>query len=167
MGSSMETSDGKLAVDGGAPVRTAPLPTGFFGMRLVGEEEKSEVLAALEARSLARYSGMTPPTRVAAFERELCRTLGMRYALGVTSGTAALEVAVAALGLGPGDEVIMPALNFISSPESVLRFGAVPVFAEADTGFGLDPDDVAHRITPRTRAIMPVHIHGAACRIDA
>lgn len=157
----------KLAIDGGAPVRTAPLPTGFFGMRLVGEEEKAEVLAALDERALGRFSGMTPPTRVDAFVRELCRRLGVRYAVAVTSGTAALEVALAALGIGPGDEVIMPALNFISSPEAALRLGAIPVFAEADEGFGLDPDDVEHRITDRTRAIMPVHIHGAACRIDA
>jgi 8-amino-3,8-dideoxy-alpha-D-manno-octulosonate transaminase len=157
----------RLAMDGGTPVRTKPLPTGFFGTRLIGDEERAEVIAAVEGRSLARFSGMTPPARVAAFERELCRTLGIRYALGVTSGTAALEVATAALGLGPGDEVIMPALNFISSPEAVLRFGAVPVFAEADESFGLDPGDVEGRITARTRAIMPVHIHGAACRIDA
>ena len=148
-------------------MRDRPLPTGFFGLRLAGEEEKAEVLAALEGRSLARFSGMTPPARVAAFERELCRRLAVPYALAVTSGTAALEAAVAGLGIGPGDEVIMPALNFISSPEAVLRVGAIPVFAEADDGFGLDPDDVERRITSRTRLIMPVHVHGAACRIDA
>ncbi|HEY8743445.1 MAG TPA: aminotransferase class I/II-fold pyridoxal phosphate-dependent enzyme, partial [Chloroflexota bacterium] len=117
--------------------------------------------------ALARFSGMTPPSRVAGFERELCRRLGCRYAVAVTSGTAALEVALVALGIGPGDEVIMPALNFISSPEAVLRLGAIPVYAEADDGFGLDPEDAARRITARTRALMPVHVHGAACRIDA
>src|SRR5919199_2001656 len=138
----------RLAIDGGTPVRERPLPTGFFGMRLVGKEEKAEVLAALEGRSLARFSGMTPPTRVAAFERELCRRLGVRYAVGTTSGTAALELAIAGLGIGPGDEVIMPALNFISSPEVVLRVGAIPVFAEVDAGFGLDPDDIEGHITP-------------------
>src|SRR5918996_4212273 len=110
--------------------RERPLPTGFLGTRLVGEEEKTEVLAVLEGRALSRVSGMTAPTRVAAFERALCRRLQSRYALAVTSGTAALEVALAALGIGPGDEVIMPALNFISSPEAVLRLGGVPVFCE-------------------------------------
>jgi 8-amino-3,8-dideoxy-alpha-D-manno-octulosonate transaminase len=133
----------------------------------VGEEEQAEVLAVLEARALSRVSGMTPPTRVATFEVELCRRMRSRYALAVTSGTAALEVALAGLGIGPGDEVIVPALNFISSPETVLRLGAIPVFAEVDEGFGLDPHDVARRITPRTRAVMPLHVHGAACRIDA
>src|SRR5438094_1667212 len=87
----------RLAIDGGTPVRTTPLPTGFFGMRLIGDEEQAEVLAVLAARALSRVSGMTPPTRVAAFERELCRRLGCRYALAVTSGTAALEVALAAV----------------------------------------------------------------------
>ena len=157
----------RLAIDGGVPVRSHPLPTGFLGMRLVGDEELAEVREVLEGRSLARFSGMTPPSRVNTFERELCRRLGCRYAVAVTSGTAALETALIGLGIGPGDEVILPALNFISSPEAVLRLGAVPVFAEADAGFGLDPDDVVARITARTRAIMPVHIHGAACRIDA
>jgi dTDP-4-amino-4,6-dideoxygalactose transaminase len=158
--------DERLAIGGGTPVRSHPLPTGFFGMRLLGEEEKAEVLAALEGRSLARFSGMTPPTRVAAFERELCRRLEVRYAVATTSGTAALELAMAGLGIGPGDEVIMPGLNFISSPEAVLRVGAIPVFAEADASFGLDPQDIEHRITAQTRLIMPVHVHGAACRID-
>lgn len=158
-------ADQRLAVDGGTPVRTAPLPTGFIGTRLVGEEEEREVVAALRSRALSRVSGMTAPTRVVDFEREVCRRIKSPYALAVTSGTAALEVGLAGLGIGPGDEVIMPALNFISSPEAVLRLGGVPVFAEVDEGFGLDPDDLEQRITPRTRAIMPVHIHGAACQI--
>src|SRR5688500_20342422 len=110
---------------------------------------------------------MTPPMRVERFERELCQRTGSRYALAVTSGTAALEVALAGLGIGPGDEVIVPALNFISSPEAVLRLGAVPVFAEVDEGFGLDPAEITRLISPRTRAVMPLHVHGAACRIDA
>jgi dTDP-4-amino-4,6-dideoxygalactose transaminase len=159
--------DGTLAIDGGMPIRNTPVPAGFFGTRLLGDEEKAEVLAVLEARALSRVSGMTPPTRVAAFEQALCRHTGSRYALAVTSGTAALEVALAGLGIGPGDEVIVPALNFISSAEAVLRLGAVPVYAEVDAGFGLDPDDVAPHVTPRTRAVMPLHVHGAACRIDA
>jgi 8-amino-3,8-dideoxy-alpha-D-manno-octulosonate transaminase len=157
----------RLAIEGGAPVRATPLPTGFIGTRLLGDEEKQEVLAVLENRALSRVSGMVPPTRVAAFEREIARLVNSRYALGVTSGTAALEVALAALGIGPGDEVIMPALNFISSPEAALRLGAVPVFAEVDGGLGIDPLDIERRITPRTRAIMPLHVHGASCRIDA
>lgn len=156
-----------LALHGGTPVRAIPLPTGFIGTRLVGDEEKAEVLAVLEGRALSRVSGMTPPTRVAAFEQEVCRQLGCRYAVAVTSGTAALEVALAALGIGPGDEVIVPALNFISSPEAVLRVGATPVFAEVDEGFGMDPASWARLVTPQTRAVMPLHVHGAACQIDA
>lgn len=156
----------QLAIDGGAPVRSQPLPTGFIGTRLLGAEEKAEVLAVLDAHALSRVSGMVPPTRVEAFERELCRRTESRYALAVTSGTAALEVALAGLGIGPGDEVIMPALNFISSPEAVLRLGAVPVFGEVDDGYGLAPEEIDRLLTARTKAVMPLHVHGAACRID-
>ncbi|HET7767718.1 MAG TPA: DegT/DnrJ/EryC1/StrS family aminotransferase [Chloroflexota bacterium] len=163
----MTAAAARLAVDGGTPVRSTPLPTGFIGTRLLGEEEKAEVLAVLDAHALSRVSGMTPPTRVEQFERALCERTASRYALAVTSGTAALEVALAGLGIGPGDEVILPALNFISSPEAVLRLGAIPVFAEVDAGYGLDPDEIARLVTPRTRAVMPLHVHGAACRIDA
>jgi 8-amino-3,8-dideoxy-alpha-D-manno-octulosonate transaminase len=159
--------DGKLAIDGGTPVRPAPLPTGFIGTRLVGEEELAELRSAIEAHALSRVSGMAPPTKVEAFERELCRWTGSPYAVAVTSGTAALEVALAGLGIGPGDEVIVPALNFISSAEAVLRLGAIPVFAEVDHGFGLEPGEIDRLVTARTRAVMPLHVHGAACRIDA
>src|SRR5438874_1045810 len=78
-------------------VREAPLPVGFLGTRMVAEEEKAEVLAVLKGRALSRVSGMTAPTRVETFERELCRWTGSKYALAVTSGTAALEVALAGM----------------------------------------------------------------------
>lgn len=153
----------KLAIDGGEPVRSRPLPTGFLGTRLVGDEEKAAVLQALEGRALSRVGGITPPRMVAAFERALAAKLGIKYALGVTSGTAALKAAVAALGIGPGDEVIIPSLNFISSPESVLHFGALPVFAEVDASLSLDPEDFRRKITARTKAVMPTHVFGVAC----
>ena len=157
----------KLAIDGGAPVRTRPLPTGFLGARLIGEEEKAAVVAALDARQLSRVGGMKPPEYVLALERAVAARVGSSYALAVTSGTAALKASLAALGVGPGDEVIVPALNFISSPEAVLRFEATPVFAEVDDSFGLDPDDFRLKLTPRTKAVMPTHIFGQACAMDA
>ncbi|HEX5415417.1 MAG TPA: aminotransferase class I/II-fold pyridoxal phosphate-dependent enzyme [Chloroflexota bacterium] len=155
-----------LAIDGGEPVRSRPLPAGFLGSRLVGDEEKAAVLRALEGRALSRVGGLTPPGTVAAFERALAAKLGIKYALGVTSGTAALKAAVAALGIGPGDEVIVPALNFISSPESVLHFGALPVFAEVDASLSLDPEDFRRKITSRTKAVMPTHVFGVACPMN-
>jgi len=153
----------RLAIDGGDPIRTRPLPTGFLGSRLVGDEEKAAVLEVLEGRSLSRVGGLTQPRMVAAFERALAAKLGIKYALGVTSGTAALKTALAALGIGPGDEVIVPALNFISSPESVLHFGALPVFAEVDDSLSLDPEDFRRKITAKTKAVIPTHIFGVSC----
>jgi 8-amino-3,8-dideoxy-alpha-D-manno-octulosonate transaminase len=89
-----------------------------------------------------------------------------RYVLGVTSGTAALIVAVAALGIGPGDEVILPAWCWYSCYDAIVLAGALPVFAECDKSLNIDPDDLEHRITPQTKAIMPVHLEGCPCDMD-
>src|SRR5262249_33436797 len=120
----------------------------------------------LESLSLFRYSGPALGHRVEAFERRFAAALGVPYAVAVSSGTAALRVALAALDVGPGDEVIVPAVTFIASPNAVIAEGAVPVFAEVDASMNLDPADVAARIGPRTKAIMPVHLMGAACRLE-
>ena len=155
-----------LAVDGGRPAVAEPWPTGYTGAHWIGEEERREVLEVLDRKSLFRYYGPGQPDKVATLERAFAAYAGTRWALGVTSGTAALKVALAGLGVGPGDEVIVPAITFIASAGAVLAHHALCVFAECDDSFGLDPADVARKITPRTRAIMPVHLGGVACRMD-
>jgi dTDP-4-amino-4,6-dideoxygalactose transaminase len=98
---------------------------------------------------------------VEAFEEEAAAYLGVKRTVGVANGTDALVLVLDAMGIGPGDEVICPALTFYATAESVARRGATPVFADIDPAtLNLDPDDVAGRITPRTRAIMPVHLFG-------
>jgi 8-amino-3,8-dideoxy-alpha-D-manno-octulosonate transaminase len=89
-----------------------------------------------------------------------------RYALGVTSGTAALQCAMAALGVGPGDEVILPAWTWYACYNAIVLAGALPVFAEIDESLNIDPDDVEQRITPDTKAIMAVHLEGCPCDMD-
>jgi dTDP-4-amino-4,6-dideoxygalactose transaminase len=139
----------------------------FPGGMLIGDEEKQAVLAVLEDKNLFRFYGPSPsPSRVAAFEQQFARHMGARYALAVTSGTAALHTGLVALGIGPGDEVIIPAYTFIASAHAVIAAKAVPIIAEVDDSLTLDPDDVERRITPRTRAIMPVHMRGAPCAMD-
>jgi len=102
------------------------------------------------------------------FEQAIARTTGARHALGVCNGTVALHLALHCLGIGPGDEVIVPAFTYIASVNTIAQTGARPVFAECrSTDWLLDPDDVARRITPRTRAILPVHLYGAACDMPA
>jgi perosamine synthetase len=123
---------------------------------------REQVLAALDAGWL---SGTTPV--VAEFEARFAEWIGVRHAIACASGTAALELVLAGLGIGPGDEVIVPDLSIIAPAAAVLRVGAKPVLVdvEADTGT-LDPDAVARAIGPRTRALLPVHLYGHPAAMD-
>ncbi len=104
---------------------------------------------------------------VAAFELEAAAYLGVPETIGVGNGTDALVLVMDAMGIGPGDEVICPAFTFFATAEAIARRGATPVFAEIDPSTcNLDPEDVAGRITSRTRAIMPVHLFGRPARLD-
>lgn len=102
-----------------------------------------------------------------AFERELAEACGVRHAVGLSSGTSAITIAVQALGIGPGDEVILPAFTYHATASAVAQAGARPVFADVEAErFGLDPASVEPRIGPRTRALLPVHLYGLACELD-
>jgi dTDP-4-amino-4,6-dideoxygalactose transaminase len=160
----MRTAE-RLAIDGGTPVRTTPLPLGK-GIALLGDEERAEVLEVLESRSLFRYYGPKLLGKVAAFEEAVAKTLGARHAVATSSGTGAIRTALAALGIGCGDEVIIPAFTFIATVNAVVVAGAVPVFAEVDETLGLDPLDFESKITDRTSAVIPVHIENVACEME-
>jgi dTDP-4-amino-4,6-dideoxygalactose transaminase len=96
------------------------------------------------------------------------RAPGGGFCLATNSGTSALHIAIGAIGLEPGDEVIVPALSFIATAQAVLHEGAVPVFADVDpVTYNIDPTDAAARVTARTRAIVPVHLHGLPADMDA
>ncbi len=155
-----------LAIDGGTPVRSGVLRTGK-GLSLFGDEERDAALAVLESRSLFRYYGPDLQNAVVNFEAAACDTLGCAHAVAVSSGTAALRVALAAAGVGCGDEVIVPAFTFIATVNAVVVAGAVPVFAEVDDTLGLDAADVAAKITDRTTAVIAVHLENDACDLDA
>ena len=104
---------------------------------------------------------------VQAFEEEAAAYLGVRHAIGVANGTDALVLALDAMGVGDGDEVICPAFTFYATAEAIIRRGARPVFAEIEsTSLNIDPEDVAKRITPRTKAIIPVHLFGRPAALD-
>jgi 8-amino-3,8-dideoxy-alpha-D-manno-octulosonate transaminase len=139
------------------------------GHEIIGEEEREEVLEVLSRKVLFRYEfedRREGVYKVAAFEKEFARHCGVRHALAVSSGTAALRVALAALGVGPGDEVITQGFTFVATWEAILEAGAVPVFAEIDETLCLDPADLEARITPRTRAVIPVHMCGGQARVE-
>jgi 8-amino-3,8-dideoxy-alpha-D-manno-octulosonate transaminase len=156
-----------LAIDGGKPARTRPLPPAMPGAMMIAEEEKQAVMRVLEDRNLFRFYGPSDqPSRVLRFEEALAEHLGARHALAVTSGTAALHTALVGLGVGPGDEVIVPAYTFIASAAAVIAARAVPVICDVDDSLGMDPADVERRITPRTRVLMPVHMMGASADME-
>jgi 8-amino-3,8-dideoxy-alpha-D-manno-octulosonate transaminase len=140
------------------------------GFELFGPEERKEVNDVLETGILMRY-GFDGPRKGIWKSRELeaaiCQTFGSSYAQLVSSGTAALTTALAALGIGAGDEVIMPVFTFVASFEAVLSIGAVPVLAEVDETLTLDPESVRKAITPRTKCVMPVHMCGSMADLDA
>lgn len=126
--------------------------------------------AALEAgfRETLRSGRYILGPNVEAFEREAASYLGVKHALGVANGTDALHLAVAALGIGRGDEVITPAFTFIATGEAIAYTGATPVFVDVDPRtFNVDPAAVAAAIGPRTKAILPVHLFGQAADMDA
>ncbi len=158
---------GKLALEGGTPVRREPLLPGWPGGLLIGEEEKRQVLEVLESQSLYRHYGPHPRHKTAELEQGFARAVGARHALAVTSGTAALIVGLAALGLGPGDEVIVPTYTWIATINAVVSLGAVPVFVDIDESLTMDPRAAEAAITPATVAILPVHMRGAGADMDA
>jgi 8-amino-3,8-dideoxy-alpha-D-manno-octulosonate transaminase len=137
------------------------------GAALLGAEEADAVAAVISGRSLFRYKGDLAGGTVADFERAACAALGCTYAVAVANGTAALRCALAALGVGCGDEVVVPAFTFIATVNAVAAAGAVPVFAEVDDTLGLDATHLESQITDKTAAIIAVHLENVACDLDA
>lgn len=140
------------------------------GSFLIGEEEKKEVLDVLEKGYLFRYGSEDDPTfkhKVATFEKEFAEYIGVNHCVALSSGTGALLTCLFALGIGPGDEVIVPGYTFIASISSIIYARAIPVLAEIDESLTIDPDDIEKRITEKTKAIMPVHMLGNPCDMDA
>jgi len=128
----------------------------------------AEIDAAVRVLSSGQLFRYLPDAREAdQFEEALARRLGARHAVAVNSGTAALICGLTALGIGPGDEVIVPAYGFVAGVLAPLAVGAVPVVAEIDESLTLDPADLRSKITARTRAVIPVHVHGLAADLDA
>ena len=140
------------------------------GFEFFGQEERKEVNDVLETGILMRY-GFDGPRKgiwkAKELEEAICQTFGCQHAQLVSSGTAALTTAMSALGIGYGDEVILPSFTFVASFEAVLSVGAVPVFVDVDDTLTLSPEAVKHAITPKTKCIMPVHMCGSMADMDA
>ncbi len=150
---------GDLALLGGVPIRTEP----FHTWPVIDDRDEQMLLEALHSGRWSRWDG----TYTRRFEEEFARFTGARYALAVSSGTGALEVAMRALGLGAGDEVIAPAYSFTAPIAAILSVGALPVLVDVSPeSFCLDPTATEHAISPRTRAILLLHLGGVPCDMD-
>jgi len=139
------------------------------GFELFGPEERKEVNDVLETGIYMRYGFDGPRKGIwksKELEAALCERLRVKYAQLTSSGTSALSTALAILGIGAGDEVIMPTFTFVASFEAVLSVGAIPVLVDVDSTLTLDPAAVRQAITPRTKCIMPVHMCGAMADLD-
>jgi 8-amino-3,8-dideoxy-alpha-D-manno-octulosonate transaminase len=140
------------------------------GFELIGDEERREVQQVIDSGVLMRYgfdAARNGQWKSRELEQRLAAKLGARHAHVCSSGTAALSTALAVCGVGAGDEVILPPFTFVADLETVLMAGAVPVFAEIDKTLCLDPRSVATAVTPKTKAVLVVHMCGAMAQLDA
>ena len=139
------------------------------GFELFSDEERKQVNDVLETGVLFRYGfegARNGHFKALEFEKKLAQITGAGFSHLCSSGTAALCTALAACGIGAGDEVIVPPFTFVATFEAVIQAGAVPVFADIDQTLCLDPDRLEAAVTSRTKAVVPVHMCGAMARID-
>ena len=140
------------------------------GFEFFGDEERKHINDVMETGILMRY-GFDGPRKgiwkAKELEQAICKTFGSKFAHLASSGTAALTTAMSALGIGYGDEVILPSFTFVASFEAVISVGAIPVFVDVDDTLTLNPDAVRNAITSKTKCIMPVHMCGSMADMDA
>jgi dTDP-4-amino-4,6-dideoxygalactose transaminase len=164
----IETDRLKLARDGGASARTRPEAPMFPGGMEVGDEELAALERVIRSKNLFRYYGVGEgPQEVETFEREFAEFMGTKHALCVNAGSSALICGLIGAGVGPGDEVIVPAYTWNATPNAVIASGALPVLAEVDESLTLDSADVERKLTSRTKAIVPVHMRGGPADMSA
>src|SRR6202051_640312 len=133
-------------------------------MYIVGEEEIEAIAKVIRSGALFRYG---PDSQCDKFEARYAKYLGTRHFALAASGSNALAAAMTAVGLGPGDEIIIPSHNYMAPATSVLSVGAIPLIVDIDETITIDPKAIEAAIGPRTRAIVAVHMWGAACDMDA
>lgn len=161
----MSSTSKDLAINGGPPVARELFPTTALGPAAIGEEEVQAVAAVVRSQKLFRFLDHEN-SQCTRLENLFKQMTGCPYALGVGGGTAALIAGLVGIGVGDGDEVIVPGYTYIASASAILICGAVPVIAEIDESLTIDPDDIEKKITSRTKAIMPVHMRGIPCDMD-
>ncbi|MDF2668706.1 MAG: aminotransferase DegT [Paenibacillus sp.] len=156
----------KLAIDGGTPARSKPLPPNYPGAVFMGPEEEAKVAEVVRSQSPFRYYGIDMQDNVKQLEEQMAGKLAIPYTLGVTSGTAALVIALRAAGVGYGDKVIVPANTFVATPGAVICCNAVPIFVDVDDTLNIDAADLERVMDDEVKAIIAVPIIGTPCDMD-
>jgi 8-amino-3,8-dideoxy-alpha-D-manno-octulosonate transaminase len=160
-------TDLRLARDGGTPARTRPELPMFPGGMELGDEEAEAAARVIRSHNVFRYYGVGGgPHEAEEFEREFAAQLGAKHALCLNAGSSALICGLIGAGVRPGDEVIVPAYTWNATANAVVAARAVPILAEVDDSLTLDPADVRRKITPTTKALLPVHMRGAPAEMD-
>jgi 8-amino-3,8-dideoxy-alpha-D-manno-octulosonate transaminase len=139
------------------------------GAELIGKKEIQAVAETMKRGVLFRYGfdeRRKGIFKTEEFEKAFCEYMRCKYALAVSSGTAALKVALVSCGIGRGDEVIVPAFTFVATVEAVMEVGAKPVLVDIDSSLNINPNDISKRLTRKSKAIIPVHMLGAPARMD-
>lgn len=163
----MEVNSKKLAIDGGPRAKTTLNFPMYPGGYEIGELEKQSVIDVINDKYLFRYYGpANVESRVKKFEEEFTAKIGVNYGLATNSCTSALITSLIALGVGPGDEVIVPGYTFFASCACIVAAKAVPVIVEVDDSLTINPEDFERKITPRTKVIIAVHMRGAPCDMN-
>jgi 8-amino-3,8-dideoxy-alpha-D-manno-octulosonate transaminase len=150
----------KLAIQGGEPVRTKPLPPESPGIHYINEDEIDNVCQVLKARSPFRFYGPDVQHMCDKLEAEFRKLYGVKYALGVSSGTDALYISLAALGVGPGDEVLLPGYLWTSCLNAIIRLGAIPKLVDINDTFNMSPEDLEQKIGPHSKVVLVIHMSG-------
>lgn len=163
----MSYSKVDLAINGGPRAKPTENPPMFPGGLEIGEEEKKEVMEVLESQYLFRYYGPKEmPSKVKALEDRYAEYLGVKHCLALNSCTSALITGLIAVGVEPGDEVIVPSYTFFASVAAVVAAKAIPIVCEVDGSLTMDPVDLERKIGKRTKAILPVHMRGMPAKMD-
>ena len=165
---SADPTDALLVIEGGAPVRETPWPTYDKGAVFVHPEDEEAVMRAIRSHLYFRYDYRPyEETECGQFEQELCEYFGTEHALAVTSGTAALALAIMAAEIPPGSLIACPGFTFVATPSAILLAGCRPLLVEVDQDLIMDLADLRRRWTPEIKAIMVVHMRGFAADVEA
>jgi dTDP-4-amino-4,6-dideoxygalactose transaminase len=165
--SNKERIDGQLAIEGGEPIRSKPIPEESPGIHYMGDKEIEYVTRVVKARSPFRFYGPDVQHMCDRLEARFREIYGVDHALGVSSGTQAIYISLAAMGVGPGDEVLIPGYLWPSCLNGVVRLGAIPRLVDIDETFTMSAQDLQKKITPNSKAVVLIHMSGVPGNLES